>query len=100
MNNRKLIRYLLLGAVGIVPLLMPDSVAAESKLKCETVKGYKCDARPDGSLYNCRNTTTEKCTVVSGPGSGKKAQVVSPTTTTPTTRVTPTGQTSGTLQRK
>jgi hypothetical protein len=72
MRSRKFLWSLLLGTVAVAPLLLGNSVAEESKLKCETVKGYKCDARPDGTLYNCRNITTEKCTVVSGPGSGKK----------------------------
>jgi hypothetical protein len=102
MNSQKLVQYTFVGALALVPFFLGDSRAEESKMKCETVKGYKCDARPDGTLYNCRNTTTEKCTVVSGPGSGKKAQVVSPGTATTTTapkRVTPAAPVSGTLQK-
>jgi hypothetical protein len=46
--------------------------AEESKLECKTVKVHRCDVRADGTTYNCRDETHEKCTVVSGPGSGKK----------------------------
>lgn len=71
MSRWKFVRFLSFAAVGAVLFVLPAAVAEESKLKCETIKGYKCDAKPDGTLYNCHNVTTEKCTVVSGPGSGK-----------------------------
>jgi hypothetical protein len=40
-------------------------------LKCKKVKVHRCDARPDGTVYNCRDEILHQCTVVSGPGSGK-----------------------------
>lgn len=85
MRVQNLVLALLFGALAGAPLVLGHAAAEESKLKCETVKGYKCDARADGSLYNCRNTTTEKCTVVSGPGSGKTkpAAVLQPPKTSP-----------------
>ena len=38
---------------------------------CKTVTVHQCDAKKDGTLYNCHDVTETWCTVTSGPGSEK-----------------------------
>jgi hypothetical protein len=38
---------------------------------CKEVTVHTCDARPDGTIYNCRDVKETQCTITSGPGSGK-----------------------------
>jgi hypothetical protein len=53
--------------------------AEESKLNCTQVKSHQCKAKPDGTLYDCKDVLVDKCTVVAGPGSGKALEVVTDT---------------------
>ena len=40
---------------------------------CKTVTVHTCDARPNGSLYNCRDVQETQCTVTSGSAKAVKA---------------------------
>lgn len=40
---------------------------------CKTVTVHTCDARPNGSLYNCRDVQETQCTVTSGSVKAIKA---------------------------
>jgi len=55
-----------------------------STCKCVPTTFTKCKSDAQGHQYDCQQYKGEKCTVVSGPGSGKKAAVAGQGTATPT----------------
>jgi hypothetical protein len=65
--------------VGGALIALPGSAAASancpvgSTCKCVPTTFTKCKADSQGNQYDCRTFKGEKCTVVSGPGSGKPA---------------------------
>src|SRR5689334_14354816 len=65
-------------AVSFSLVLVTGAFAAAScpgpSCSCKTVKSHVCDARSDGSLYNCRDVNETQCTITSGPGSVKASQ--------------------------
>ena len=62
---------------GASLILMTSSAAAEANCpagatcKCVPTTFTKCKADAQGNQYDCQTFKGEKCTVVSGPGSGK-----------------------------
>lgn len=62
---------------GASLILMSGSAAAEANCptgatcKCVPTTTTKCKADAQGNQYDCQTFKGEKCTVVSGPGSGK-----------------------------
>jgi hypothetical protein len=69
---------------GASLMLMTGSAAAEANCpagatcKCVPTTFTKCKADAQGNQYDCQTFKGEKCTVVSGPGSGKPAAVLQP----------------------
>lgn len=76
--------FLLAYGLGLVALILTTpTFADESKMVCHTITVQQCDSTPQGRLYNCRDVKSERCTVVSGPGSGKATLETTDTTTPP-----------------
>lgn len=72
MNRLNFVPSTLLGILAIaLSILLGSSADATTQMKCETQKVRRCDAKGNGELYNCRDEIRQKCTPVSGPGSGK-----------------------------
>jgi len=69
---------------GASLILMTSSAAAEANCpagatcNCVPTTFTKCKADAQGNQYDCKTSKGEKCTVVSGPGSGNKAIVAQP----------------------
>jgi hypothetical protein len=53
----------------------PKVTCPSAACKCKDVKVHACDAKSDGTLYNCRDVSETQCTIVSGPGSGKDISI-------------------------
>jgi hypothetical protein len=65
-----------------VPVVLTEAFGEEPRVicpskscPCKTVKVHTCDAKSDGTLYNCRDEDETECTITSGPGSGKPIKV-------------------------
>jgi hypothetical protein len=78
-------RLLVAGSITCLSLIaMTSSAAAEANCptgatcKCVPTTFTKCKADAQGRQYDCQTFKGEKCTVVSGPGSGNKAIVAQP----------------------
>jgi hypothetical protein len=69
---------------GVSLISMAGSAAAEANCpqgatcKCVPTKFTKCKADAQGNQYDCKEYQGEKCTVISGPGSGKPAASLQP----------------------
>jgi hypothetical protein len=76
---------LVVGFIAAASLIsMTRSATAEANCpqgatcKCEPTTFTKCKADAQGNQYDCQTFKGEKCTVISGPGSGKPAASLQP----------------------
>ncbi len=79
--HSKLIR-ILLAVTAFSALLVTRTYAEDPKVTCpgptctcKTVKVHECEAKSDGTIYNCRDVNEMQCTITSGPGSGKDFKI-------------------------
>jgi hypothetical protein len=69
---------LLVGIVLGIPVFFTEAFGEDVKVtcpgkgcSCKTVNVHECDAKSDGTLYNCHDVSELHCTITSGPGSEK-----------------------------
>jgi hypothetical protein len=80
----KAICILLVGIACSLPAVLTGAFAEDVKVTCPgkgcpctTVKVHECDAKSDGTLYNCHDVNELQCTITapSHPLTGKAVKV-------------------------